>query len=310
VVLFSLLICWDKEGNNSKAHGQGVAIFVLSVSMIFLPYFLWRWHYFGFVFPNPVYCKSFVHSGFLTDIGFLSFGWPWLLLSIFACLKTRDKRTYFLVLPCFLYLMMLANSDPVVAFANRLFLPAIALLFPLSLLGLKLIIMKYTEKQDSFFYLTFYIVSFLMAFFFIPGMSWQGYRFFSDNPVAGEQLRKEVVNWLDNNVPSHGTVVLSDSGLIPYYSALNYIDSYCLNNVTMGHDTSPNRYKQFCHSILKEQPQVIILTSLIEKNEVTYTPTDACLRPLLENHRQYKLIKDFTFQSQQLTYRYELFTNF
>jgi hypothetical protein len=271
---------------------------------------LWRWYYYGALFPNPVYCKGLVNSATVLDIKYLKLIWPFVVFALLACLKKPDKRYFFLCLPSVLYFLMLVGSDPVAAFDNRLFLPAFVLLLPLALLGISEAILMYIGQKDQTFIRALYIVSFCMAFFFIPSATLAEYRYFTNNPVQGEQLRQKVLQWLNSHTREQDTVVLSDAGYIPYHSKLNFIDSYCLNNLAMTQYPKAQMYEQFCHRVLGEKPQVIILTSLIERGQVTSTPGDVCLKELLKNQNEYKLNKIFFTESSDAKYQYELFTNF
>jgi hypothetical protein len=307
--LFLALICLDKPKFELKSYWKGVGFFCLTLSLVFLPYFGWRLYYFGYLFPNSVYCKGVASVFTLSlDRAYLKLIWPFALLAIPACIRAQDKRHFFLWLPSLAYLFMLAISDPVSAFENRLFLPAFVLLLPLAAQGLTLILLWYLKDRDKIFLFFFYFFFVGIVFFFVPGMTLENYRFFSENPIKGEQLRHQVLHWVNQHTLPGETVVLADSGMIPYYSNLNFIDSYCLNNREMAHYVAGQRYKQFCEEILSKKPEVVILTSLIEKGRVTYTPSDACLKVLFRQQNDYQLQQTFTSPHKESTYRYEVFT--
>jgi len=305
MAVFFILICWDRPKAEGRRYWRGVALFSSTLVLFYLPYFIWRLAYFGFLFPNPVYCKGLSKdfTSFL-DVNYLKLIWPFALFALPACILAQDKRHYFLWLPSLLYLLMLVNSDPVVAFANRLFLPAFALLLPLALQGISLIL----HQKDNFSIVSLYVVFFLAVFLFMPSMTLAQYQYFSQNPLQGERLRKKVVHWLSTHMASGNSVALADSGMIPYFSNLNFIDSYCLNNTSMSHYPKEHRYEQFCNEIVLEKPEVIILTSLIEQGHVMYTPGDQCLQKIMNKHRAYKLTKTFASNNMDSAYRYELFT--
>lgn len=309
MMLFFVLMCWDRPKVELKKYWQGVFLFCLTLALIYAPYFFFRIYYYGFLLPNSVYCKGLSENLTLfLDIHYLKLIWPFIILSLPACLQSEDKRHYFLWLPSLLYLIMLADSDSVVAFDNRLFLPAFVLLFPLVLQGISLIIYGFWEKKDHVFCLLFYLSCAAFAVFFIPAMSLSDYRYFTENPLSGEQLRARVVDWLSRYTSAGASVVLADSGQIPYDVNLSFIDSYCLNNLAMAHYSPKKRYEQFCKKILLTQPEVIILTSLIENGRVIYTPSDACFKTLLKQNN-YQLQKTFESNNKNSSYRYELFTN-
>lgn len=310
MVLFFILICIDRPKTELRHYYYAVFLFSLTLLLLFIPYFVWRLFYFGYLFPNSVYCKGLVKAFTLSlDLTYLKLIWPLVLFSLPACFMAHDRRHYFLWLPSLAYLFMLADSDPIVAFNNRLFLPAFALLLPLALQGMGVVVFWYLQRRDTVCLFFFYALVFLMVFFFIPGMTLADYHYFSQNPVKGEQLREEVLNWLTIHTVSGEVVVLADSGMIPYYSNLNFIDSYCLNNVSMAHYPAAQRYEQFCKDVVQEKPEVIILTSLIEEGKVIYTPSDVCLKTWLNQQSNYKFQHAFVSNDPNSAYRYEVFTH-
>lgn len=308
MVIFFILMCLDRPTFLIREYWKGVGLFILTLAIAFLPYFLWRWHYYGYFFPNPIYCKGLGSAdSSLLDLNYLKLIWPFALIALPVCIGDHDKRYYFLWIPSLVYTCLLWNADPVVAFDNRLFLPAFTLLLPLALQGLNYLILICFKQKDYYKYFL-YGLSVCMAFLFIPGMSLAEYRYFSLGPKEGEQLRQEVGLWLQSHVGEGESVVLADSGMIPYYSNLNFIDSYCLNNAIMAHYPKVHRYEQFCHQIMRDAPPIIILTSLIEHGKVLYTPSDLCLKTLLEKQKNYKLVKTIQSSGVESIYRYELFT--
>lgn len=310
MVLLFLLTCLDRPKVELRHYWLGAFLFCLTITIVFLPYFAWRLYYFGYLFPNSVYCKGIANVfTFSLDRTYLKLIWPFALLAIPACLMAPDKRHYFLWLPSLAYLVMLADSDPIVAFENRLFLPAFALLLPLAAQGLAVVLFWYLQSKDKVYLFFFYFFFIGIIFFFVPKMTLADYRYFSKNPVKGEQLRQQVLDWLKSHTTSVKRVVLADCGMIPYFSDLEFIDSYCLNNLAMAHYPAAHRYEQFCREIFPTKPSVIILTSLVEKGRVIYTPSDQCLKALLEKQHDYKLQKTFISNDANATYRYEVFTH-
>ena len=66
-----------------------------------------------------------------------------------------------------------------------------------------------------------------------------------------------MVQWLNTYAGSKDKVVLADSGLIPYYSNLHFIDSYCLNNVSMTQYPKAVMYERFCRKIINESQKLL-----------------------------------------------------
>lgn len=308
IVLFLMLMVWDRPLQHKKEYNRGVVYYCLIVLVLYGPYFIWHWHYYGRLFPNPVYCKGlYSKTSVDLDVNYIKLILPLLVPVVFASWCSEDKRHFFLWMPSVLYLLLLFHSDPIVAFENRLFLPVFLLLLPLAFYGVSLFLLYFFKKKDVCFFSALYWVWVLMVVLCMPWMTLSEYRFFSQNPVRGEQLRQEVVDWLSVHARSDDHVVLADCGKIPYLSHLNYIDSYCLNNASMTLSSSGDRYERFCVDVLKKQPRFILLTSFIENGRVIYTPSDKCLKRNLINQKKYSLVHVFSLKDNESIYQYEMF---
>jgi hypothetical protein len=321
MALFAALIVFHEKGIQSNHRWSVLTIFLASFLVLFLPYFFWHIHYFGRIFPNPFYCKGLVNSfDFVLDKAYLKLAGPFLILAIPAVIKAPDRRHYFLWLPSLLYSILLMKASPLVAFDNRLFLPVFVFLLPLALQGIQIIWM-YLSKNMNPFFKTIYLPAFLVMILIIPMMTLKGFREFTRNPIAGEVLRSKVLSWLKQNTTSTSRVILADSGFIPYYSDLTFIDSYCLNNADMTRDRgyfissvrlnpniqSDNMYLNFCNHIFSTSPEIIILTSLIEQDHVVFTPSDACMASQLQTNTNYELKAIFNTGHQGNFYRYQIY---
>lgn len=283
-------------------------------SLIYGAYFLWRWHYFGLLLPNSVYCKGFAASHWLVlDKSFLKSAWPFILLGVFGVFGTKtevgghDRRLYFLWMPCLVYLIFLAQADPVSAMAQRLFLPAFVLLLPLVLLGLQSLIDYLMDSTSSSRSLFIGVSALWVAILCLPISGLQQLAFFTQNPVAGEQLRMELTDWLKPQVSREDRIVLGDSGLLPYFIPARFEDSYCLNNKRMGNESYATMFDALCRRTLQQKPEVIIVASLVEKGKIIYAPTDQCLTKKLASSLDYQKPKLFQTNATESRYRYEIY---
>ncbi|CEK11112.1 hypothetical protein [Legionella hackeliae] len=308
ILIFYGLALFDRPKNQVRDYYKGLFLSSAILALLFMPYFFWRWHYYGRLFPNAVYCKGFISSSLTLDLIYLELIWPFVVLALPAIVKAKDKRHYFLWLPSLVYLGLLVGADPIVAFANRLFLAAFILLLPLTLQGMSDVISYCMPENERMRSIALTIVALLFAFFFIPKMTLTNYRYFAINPQEGIQLRQQVVEWLNSNVLPNSRVVLADSGQVPYASSLNFIDSYCLNNKKMTEPSTQNMFSWLCDEIFKTKPEVIILTSLKVGDKVIYTPVDFCLKMALKNNHMYKFGAYFKTNNQNSSYRYEIYT--
>ena len=294
-----------------KMEIQAIFLLVVAFLICFLPYFIWRYTFFGHLFPNSVYCKGLDgHMAFMLDKQYLLLIWPFILLSIPAIYKSTEITHYFLWLPSVLYSVLLINASDLVAFDNRFFLPAFVLLLPLSLKGIEQMRIFLSTRYGIFTtsFATYWAAVIVVALF-IPTMTLRGYHYFSQNPLAGERLREQVLEWLEYHTHANDRVVLADSGMIPYRSSLRYIDSYCLNNLWMTKNSRIDMYADFCKYVSIIKPEVIVLTSLIKHSHIIYTPADACLIQFLKVSRDYTLQKSLRTGDNQSMYRYDIYTH-
>lgn len=309
MVIFFCLLLLNRPSMSCRRYWQGLALYCVTLMICFLPYFLWRFHYYGRLFPNPVYCKGVAKTArFSLDGAYLQLIWPLLLISLIAVWRSSDRRHYFLWVPSVVYLLCLVTADPVVAFDNRLFLPAFVLLLPLVWQGLSILLRYYAKTQETVFGVGMGASAFLLSFFFVPMMSLTGYRYFTKATIAGEQLRQEVATWIQQNARPNTHIVLGDSGLIPYQTEQDFIDSYCLNNARMAAMPSASMYQTMCETVLKTKPDMIILTAALINGQPIYAPADVCLATKLADNRDYAWQVSLETADHDWGYRYEIFS--
>ena len=298
----------DKQSQHYFVLGSGV------FALIYGTYFLWRWHYFGLLMPNTVYCKGFATSHWLVlDKTYLRLVWPFLVLGLLGIFGKKhqktgyDRRLYFLWTPSLIYLIFLAEADPVSAMAQRLFLPAFVLLLPLALLGIQNAIDYFTRERWSSRVLLLSASSVWVGLLCLPISGLQQLAFFMKNPLAGEELRMEVTDWLKQHVSPDTRIVLGDSGMVPYFIPARFEDSYCLNNKRMGNESYATMFDALCQRMLLQKPELIIVASLVEKGKIIYSPTDKCLNKKLASSTDYRKSRLFQTRSTKSRYRYQLY---
>ena len=302
---------------NIRQDRQSRYCFVLGGSvfaLIYGTYFLWRWHYFGLLMPNTVYCKGFATShGLILDKSYLKLVWPLLMLGLLGIFGKKNQRTgsdrrlYFLWTPSLIYLIFLAEADPVSAMAQRLFLPAFVLLLPLVLLGIQNSIDYFFRNFLSSRALLIAASSVWVALLCLPISGLKQLVFFTQNPLDGERLRMELTDWLKFKVSPDTRIVLGDSGMLPYFLTARFEDSYCLNNKRMGNESYATMFDSLCQRMLLQKPELIIVASLVEKGKTIYSPTDKCLNKKLAASTDYRKSRLFQTRSTKSRYRYQIY---
>lgn len=88
-----------------------LARYALPFFLLFVPYFLWRWHYYGDLYPNTFYAKSgdrayYRQGGVYLLASALAMGLPWMLpLALIGArcrARTRVVKTCLLAIPAFI----------------------------------------------------------------------------------------------------------------------------------------------------------------------------------------------------------------
>ena len=229
---------------------------------------------------------------------------PFALLTAVTIYRSCNRLHYYFWTPSLLYLILLSKADPVVAFLNRSLLAVFPFILPVSLVGI-IWIADYcaVDKRK----ICIVLIS-VLVFLWIPRYSFSNLSSFTLNPIAGEQLRNQVIDWLENNLHPTNTVVLGDSGMIPFKSSLNFLDSTCLNNKDIP-TYFANDYKKFSQHTLSLKPHLIIITSLLTKNNLQYLPGDMFLFDEIKKKSGYRLVPPF-FRTKKITssYCYDLYT--
>jgi hypothetical protein len=215
-LLFSSLLF---ESERSKRVILDVLLFILPG----LIYFLWRWHYFHEFLPLPFLVKSdtqrvahlFVPRSFDEAKPLLVFTFVVLLVSLHGQWKDRKVRTVLvcvLVLPTIFYLFM--RLDQNIGRRFFVYLP----------LGTAILLaMKWPQlKPRAWALLRTGVIAWAVL-------------------ICAIWIREAVVDWgyqLDNrkamaehlaDVP-HGTMLVTEAGIAPYYSGWNAYDAWGLNS--------------------------------------------------------------------------------
>lgn len=288
--IFEIFQSDDK--NEKEYYKKSIYQVTFAFMILYLPYLSWRLYYFGRLFPNPVYCKTFTAPSkpFKLSISYFILIFP-LLAPCFFLIKKSNFKLLYLLTPSIAYLIALINADWIVGYLDRHFLAAFGLITPLFIIGLhrlfqhqKLNLSKRIQNYAVIFYA---ILSGLL--FTHQGYTLQRLQDFARDGQDGNQLRIELSNWLSKHVPSTAYISLGDCGLIPYLHDGHFIDSYCINNPEFTLPPINFSYPKFTDWLLKsKQPGVIILIGLISANTIYYPPAE---KLLLKNKLFYKNYK-------------------
>ena len=210
---------------------------------IFIPYFAWRWWYYGQVLPNTFYAK--VGSGriqtirgiYYTLVFFATSGY-WILLPLAGLRWSRQRRAVFLLGGVTLALLgytVYVGGDalPMFRFLVPL-LPGFFLLFAMGASGL-------LQRFGAFRYARPALVAALLVF--AVGAARVGFTGLPHEDVQRDIKEvaawKEIGAWFRTNAYPDATIAVIPAGAIPYFSKLRAIDMLGLNDSTIAHRNMP-----------------------------------------------------------------------
>jgi arabinofuranosyltransferase len=232
---------------------------------IFLPYFLWRWNYFGYPLPNTYYAKVDRFSFPLAWRGlqyFLSFAikmLPVLLLSLMTLRFGYDRRTKaigfsILVYICFGIIAVGGDHFAGFRFATHLLPALMIVMWPLTQMKLRV---------SPFLLFTLWIATSLLFLRDVHEFSIE-----KQNTRTWQYIGR----FLKARFPPQATVATLAIGAIGYYSGLKILDMYGIVDshiahlpiqtgiALAGHDKFNNDY------ILSLRPDLILLDNQLHSN--------------------------------------------
>ena len=234
LVLFETISSYREEKTFSP-NLKALGLFLL----VFLPYFFWRYHYFGYPLPNTFYAKtggglSQVRRGVIYTVGFLLlYGVLPFLPGILLFFKKVRKPWHILVLTVvilYTFYIITVGGDHMILY--RFFVPILPLIFLLTQEGLRATHELFGLKRGTVV-LTFLV---LLCLTLIPYGSKQR----GKNYALRDQIYTwiELGEWFRENASPDETIALGAAGAIPYYSGLRTIDYYGLIDTHIAHTES------------------------------------------------------------------------
>lgn len=266
---------------SAKAHGMRAVrefswllIFVLSFAAFFGPYYLWRYDYYGWFFPNTYYAK--VGSGldqydrgvrYLMSFLEQSGGWLLLIAPIaigFAPLRRARAAYIFTLIVAWLGYVVYIGGDSLLRF--RFFAPILPLFFALITTSVTALIaaahIDVMVRQRTKEAIAGLAVLGALAFVLYPTVT-------DSTSIVGERRaveeRAEIGRWLRGNVAADSEIAVVPVGAIAYESQRNIIDMLGINDEHIAHRELPlgefpaGHEKYDSEYVLDRRPDIIIL---------------------------------------------------
>lgn len=258
---------FTKQAQSQRPLFSALLKYIGAFSILYLPYFFFRLHYFGHVFPNSVYCK------FLNNPHPFSLVWhyfmlamPLFILSVPAWLMKKPTLfLYYSILPAIACFFLLYGVDPVMGAFNRYALPFILLLMMTSVLGINQLIQHYPVKMKTELHTIALTLLFSLCIY--TQLSFHTIHKVAMMYHQKNAMRIQLSQWinqqLEDNSASIASITLGDCGIIPAtLNKVDFIDTLCLNSKEMTSQTIHQSYPKFIDWVFNEKkPSYIILAS-------------------------------------------------
>ena len=240
LMIFAILFA-DQVVASIRKRRAGVFFLLVPFLALFLPYFLWRYSYYGYLLPNTFYAKvgptlyQVVRGARYT----VRFAGPALLLLVPVLDSTlfshrwfrRYRRLNLLLVTAGAYTLyiILVGGDNLPAY--RFFVPVLPLL---ALISAAAIALRTKTKKAVVFIVT------VIAVYNIVQMRIDSeiYEYIMSDMVGVSG--KEVGLWFRANVPPDTVIATNSAGSLAYYSKLKTIDMLGLNDTHIAHLKVPS----------------------------------------------------------------------
>ena len=207
---------------------------------VFVPYFLWRYAYYGYLFPNTFYAK--VHPGSSEALRGCRYLHNWLLVSGYWLLVLLVgllwvKRSRFLAiigttLGVYGLYIVVVGGDGLPMY--RFFAPLAGLSYLLLVgLGADGVLNRWHGRR---------FVTSAGAIFLALALAWtvRPFAYGADYDSVRKNVRevwtwKVIGGWFRQNAPAGASVAVIPAGAVPYFSELRALDMLGLNDVTIAH---------------------------------------------------------------------------
>lgn len=230
VLLLDLLLRRDPVGMGLKPALRAVLTATIVFCVIYVPYFLWRWHYYGFLLPNTFYAKVGSTSdqamrGLRYLFGFLIAALPLAALFVFSFRKfwSTELRGALLVVGAYATYVVLVGGDIMPAF--RFFAPMAPILCLLAAHSIQGMGNRRIARLVGVLTVAYGLLQ------------------IQKNPAIHDYILtdtvaldgKEAGLWLREHASPSAVLATNTGGSVPYYSRLRTVDMLGLNDAHIAH---------------------------------------------------------------------------
>ena len=291
LLVFILMI--DCGIRSWKARKKSILYLALPAAALYVPYFLWRYFYYGYFFPNTFYAKvGFTGEQIIRGLKYSQSAilpiLILLILSVYALFRVwpvlKIKGRYVLPIFALVHVMyvILVGGDVMPAF--RFFVPIIPIL---ALIAATCVPRLLRRKIYLILLLTITV-------------SYNIYQTLDHSSITNHikidhvaSNGKKVGLWLKENVSPSSLLATNAAGAVPYFSGLQTIDMLGLNDLHIAHEEinnmgsgAPGHEKGDGKYVLSRKPDLIQFFSSVGSLYPSFR-SDRELWELPEFHQRY-----------------------
>ncbi len=266
-------LIWLHAAWRFRFRPRYLALFSIPFLLLYTPYFLWRWHYYGSFFPNTFYAK---HGGSLILFirgaarirNFLGLQTGGLLVAgavAFGVLFFASTESTVLALAIFARLLFELWSGGEWAGYFRFLIPALPFLWIL----VERYLVGWVRAAGLGRRGSYALVGLLALMLVNQALHFASLRgqLFEPHRVGFERAHVALGHWLKTNSPPRATIAVGDVGAVPFYSGLRVIDTAGLTDAHVARLPGPLYGKSDSGYVLSQKPQYIVL--LVRRCEPT-----------------------------------------
>jgi arabinofuranosyltransferase len=237
-------VAWDAIRTRDMAVVRRAAGWAALFAVLYGGYFIWRYSYYGYLFPNTYYAKvgtniDFIQRGldYIRKNGVAYLFLPFIVGGLVLLTQggTRVRRDVAYILTTIGVLIAAIIVEGGDAFAHGRFVaPLVPILYLTGICGLALMLSRAIPDRKQFAWVA--AVAAIMSGLALAHAS-------IDSTLTQDRRAQEERRvfglWLNAHVPPNYTVAVFASGAVPYYSRLRSLDMLGLTDETIAHTDVP-----------------------------------------------------------------------
>jgi hypothetical protein len=258
-------LLWLYTAWNSRTQPRNLAYFTFPFFLVCTPYFLWRWHYFGFIFPNTFYVKLGGTLGLLAKgavqtgkfLGYQTGGWFLSGLVALAVVLFPAVDTTVLGLAIVSRVAFELWSGGITPGEFRFLVPALPLIWILTEYVLVRGLGVFGASPRANLLLAGTCGLLIVGQFAV----FRRFRTQSVGPVeiGMERAHIGLGKWLRTNSPPNSIVAVGDIGAIGFWSQQKILDLDGLTDTYISHLPGAYSEKRDSQYILRQAADFIVL---------------------------------------------------